>query len=143
MKPIINVNDVNDFQEHKHESFEAKYANISQKIGAEKLGYNITIVPPGKKSWPFHNHHVSEEMFIILDGEGTLRFGDKKYPVKKHDIIACPVGNRSSAHQFINNSKNDLKYLALGTKTDHDICCLLYTSPSPRDRTRSRMPSSA
>ena len=83
MKPIINVNDVNDFQEHKHKSFEAKYANISQKIGAEKLGYNITIVPPGKKSWPFHNHHVSEEMFIILNGEGTLRFGDKKYPVKK------------------------------------------------------------
>ena len=24
-----------------------------------------------------------------------------------------------------------------------DVCCLLYTSPSPRDRTRSRMPSSA
>ena len=24
-----------------------------------------------------------------------------------------------------------------------DIACLLYTSPSPRDRTRSRMPSSA
>ena len=23
------------------------------------------------------------------------------------------------------------------------MCCLLYTSPSPRDRTRSRMPSSA
>ena len=25
----------------------------------------------------------------------------------------------------------------------HSIICLLYTSPSPRDRTRSRMPSSA
>ena len=25
----------------------------------------------------------------------------------------------------------------------HDYNCLLYTSPSPRDRTRSRMPSSA
>ena len=25
----------------------------------------------------------------------------------------------------------------------HDALCLLYTSPSPRDRTRSRMPSSA
>ena len=24
-----------------------------------------------------------------------------------------------------------------------EIACLLYTSPSPRDRTRSRMPSSA
>ena len=27
--------------------------------------------------------------------------------------------------------------------TDNDRGCLLYTSPSPRDRTRSRMPSSA
>ena len=26
---------------------------------------------------------------------------------------------------------------------DRPACCLLYTSPSPRDRTRSRMPSSA
>ena len=26
---------------------------------------------------------------------------------------------------------------------DDDLSCLLYTSPSPRDRTRSRMPSSA
>ena len=28
-------------------------------------------------------------------------------------------------------------------KEGHNIICLLYTSPSPRDRTRSRMPSSA
>ena len=28
-------------------------------------------------------------------------------------------------------------------KTLHPNICLLYTSPSPRDRTRSRMPSSA
>ena len=28
-------------------------------------------------------------------------------------------------------------------KPDECIDCLLYTSPSPRDRTRSRMPSSA
>ena len=27
--------------------------------------------------------------------------------------------------------------------TTEDVICLLYTSPSPRDRTRSRMPSSA
>ena len=29
------------------------------------------------------------------------------------------------------------------TKAQSDKICLLYTSPSPRDRTRSRMPSSA
>ena len=28
-------------------------------------------------------------------------------------------------------------------KVEEFVACLLYTSPSPRDRTRSRMPSSA
>ena len=38
----------------------------------------------------------------------------------------------------------------LNQEIDHDVagsaqhyCCLLYTSPSPRDRQKSRMPSSA
>ena len=30
-----------------------------------------------------------------------------------------------------------------GIKVIHKCCCLLYTSPSPRDRQKSRMPSSA
>jgi len=33
--------------------------------------------------------------------------------------------------------------LTVEAGTVHAIICLLYTSPSPRDRTRSRMPSSA
>ena len=32
---------------------------------------------------------------------------------------------------------------SLGTDLNLTQTCLLYTSPSPRDRTRSRMPSSA
>ena len=32
---------------------------------------------------------------------------------------------------------------SLGNGFDEDICCLLYTSPSPRDLSTSRMPSSA
>ena len=41
-----------------------------------------------------------------------------------------------------NTSKADHK--AAKEKADHQTHpCLLYTSPSPRDRTRSRMPSSA
>ena len=39
----------------------------------------------------------------------------------------------------IGMTKNQIRFL-LGTPM---IDCLLYTSPSPRDRTRSRMPSSA
>ena len=43
----------------------------------------------------------------------------------------------------ITNS-NSLKVKSkLGKRSDYHMDCLLYTSPSPRDRTRSRMPSSA
>ena len=34
-------------------------------------------------------------------------------------------------------------YRALPTTAGHVTICLLYTSPSPRDRQKSRMPSSA
>ena len=41
--------------------------------------------------------------------------------------------------------KHGIKYdkIILVSKAYHSRSCLLYTSPSPRDRTRSRMPSSA
>ena len=35
------------------------------------------------------------------------------------------------------------KTKSLGTNKEQIETCLLYTSPSPRDRTRARMPSSA
>ena len=39
---------------------------------------------------------------------------------------------------------NDIPILGVGESSLPQIkTCLLYTSPSPRDRTRSRMPSSA
>ena len=41
------------------------------------------------------------------------------------------------------NSDSKFEYLFDPLKQDGYFPCLLYTSPSPRDRTRSRMPSSA
>ena len=40
-------------------------------------------------------------------------------------------------------ASNNVYYLDQEDATAHDILCLLYTSPSPRDATLSRMPSSA
>ena len=57
--------------------------------------------------------------------------------------------SRRSADQLIISGKvkvNNKLCNALGTKiseNDKVIVCLLYTSPSPRDATLSRMPSSA
>ncbi len=122
MKPLINLDEVNDFEEIDDGPFQERYAGISEKIGAKKLGYSIAIVPPNKKVCPFHNHRINEEMFLILEGEGTLRFGDREYSIKKNDIIACPPGGREVAHQIINTSDCDIKYLCLSTNEPFDIC---------------------
>ena len=44
------------------------YGVISDGIGAKKLGYNLSVVPPGQRGCPFHNHHNQEERFFILEG---------------------------------------------------------------------------
>ena len=49
------------------------------------------------------------------------------------------------AEVVLSSTPNDKKVYGVysNSETIEDTSCLLYTSPSPRDRTRSRMPSSA
>ena len=44
---------------------------------------------------------------------------------------------------YITRTERSKHLMSLGIPLNTDSTCLLYTSPSPRDRTRSRMPSSA
>ncbi len=128
-KPIMNLNDVKlrarpgamAATGEAAERFDAKMGIIAPLIGAEKLGYNITSVPPGKRAFPFHNHRVNEEMFLILEGEGEVRIGAETYPLKKHDIVACPPGGPETAHQIINSGSVELTYLAVSTKASPEI----------------------
>lgn len=122
MKPVINLDELTLEPEPENGPFQQTYGIISSKIGAKKLGYNLTIVPPGKRACPFHNHHNNEEMFFVIDGEGILRFGDSEFPLRKHDVIACPPGKRDVAHQLINTGSTDLKYLALSTMDRTEVC---------------------
>lgn len=122
MKPVINLDELEMEHTGEEKGFEQAYGVISDHIGAKRLGYNLTVCPPGKRACPFHNHHVNEEMFLILDGEGILRFGDQEYPLRKNDIVACPPGKRDVAHQIINTGTVDLKYLALSTRDPYEVC---------------------
>jgi len=121
MKPFINLSELEMISNEK-DDFQSSYGVISERIGAKRLGYNLTIVAPGKKCCPFHNHHINEEAFFIIQGKGLLRFGDKEYQIKEHDVISCPPGGQEVAHQLINNGSIDLKYLAISTKDNADIC---------------------
>jgi uncharacterized cupin superfamily protein len=120
--PIVNINQLEFTRDLRHgDKFDAKLAPVSPRLGAKKLGYNVTQVAPGKRAFPFHCHHANEELFFILEGEGTLRFGARTMPVKQGDFIGCPPGGPELAHQLINTGTRELRYLAVSTMIDTDI----------------------
>jgi uncharacterized cupin superfamily protein len=101
--------------------FDARMGQIAPRLGAQKLGYNVTAVPPGKAAFPFHCHRVNEEMFFVLQGSGEVRIGTATYPIREGDFIACPPGGPNHAHQIKNTGSVELRYLAVSTKLSPEI----------------------
>ncbi|MBT4483431.1 MAG: cupin domain-containing protein [Candidatus Latescibacteria bacterium] len=71
----------------------------------------VVILEP-EEAPPPHKHDDTEQVFYILEGEGTLTVGEKgeKYPVKSGDVIRIPP---SSIHSIEAEGGNRLKYLAI------------------------------
>jgi uncharacterized cupin superfamily protein len=88
---------------------------------ATKLGAGVDIVPPGKRSCPYHFHYAQEEMFVILEGEGTLRVAGEMIPIRAGDVIGIPPGPEYP-HQIINTSNAPLKYLSISTQEVPEVC---------------------
>ncbi|HVN44761.1 MAG TPA: cupin domain-containing protein [Steroidobacteraceae bacterium] len=121
-KPIVNLEDVQFDDVEENGYYTSRRALFSAGIGARRLGYNLTVLPPGKAQCPFHSHRAEEEMFLILEGEGELRFGTERYRIRKHDVIACPRGGPEVAHQIINTGSSEMRYLALSNLEDVETC---------------------
>ncbi len=124
--PILNIDDI-ELQPWGHgvkipgageasEHYGAHLGAIGQILGAKKLGYNLTVLAPGKSAFPLHAHTVNEEMFFVIEGEGELRLGEERFPIRQGDVIACPPGGAETAHQIVNTSSQKLKYLGVSTR---------------------------
>lgn len=129
-KPILNLDEL-ELQPRPEafaatgpaaEKYDARMAMVSRALGASQLGYNVIAVPPGMRAFPFHNHRVREEMFFILQGTGEVRVGEQRYPIRQGDFIACPAGDAETAHQIINTSEAEIRYLCVSTQVSPEIC---------------------
>lgn len=121
-KPVINLADV-QLRENGHgEKFAAKIGSFGKMIGSTGMGVMLHDVPPGKAAFPFHAHHQTHELFVILEGEGTYRFGTETYPIKANDVLAAPTGTGKVAHQIINTGTVPLRYLGISANPgDTDV----------------------
>jgi uncharacterized cupin superfamily protein len=122
LKPLVNLSEVELTDVEENGFYTSRRAQFSAAIGARKLGYNLTELPPGSAQCPFHSHRAEEEMFLILEGEGELRYGEQRYRIQKHDVIACPTGGPATAHQIINTGSAPMRYLALSNLAEVEIC---------------------
>ena len=118
-EPRINIADAELVQEGNGGGFVAGIAELAPRLGLNGLGCTLIVVPPGKRAYPFHRHHVTDEMFYVLSGAGECRHGDTRFAVKAGDLIGAPAGG--DAHQLINNGREDLRYLAISTMPLVDI----------------------
>lgn len=93
----------------------------SKTMGAEKIHFFIRVIPAGKFAIPYHFHHRAEELFLIVEGEATLRQNDCRRVVKAGDLLFFQVGP-DGAHQLYNHTDTPVKYLDLTTASDGDYC---------------------
>ena len=61
-------------------------------------------------------------MFLILEGEGELRFGEQRFKLRRHDVVACPTGGAEVAHQIINTGTTTMRYLSLSSMSSTEVC---------------------
>ena len=113
IKPVMNVADVPMRKTSHGESFEAEVGSFGRLIGSTGIGVMLHAVAPGKRAFPFHAHHQTQELFVILEGEGTYRFGKDTYPIRAGDVLAAPTGSAEVAHQIVNTGTATLKYLGI------------------------------
>ena len=72
----------------------------------------------------------------------AIGFNDKEFDEVTY---AAKVADQfqTSHHELTVQENVEANLVSIARYFDEPFACLLYTSPSPRDRTRSRMPSSA
>jgi uncharacterized cupin superfamily protein len=100
--------------------YETRCARLSTGTAARKLGGGFDIVPPGKRSCPYHFHHNQEELFVVLRGHGTLRVDGALLPLEAGDVVFIPPGPEF-AHQILNDSDAPLEYLSFSTQEATEV----------------------
>jgi len=75
---------------------------LKSDLGLEAVGVSLSRVEPGMGYPFFHAHKAQEEIFICLNGSGTMLVGDEEITMQPGDFLRISadvpraVGNRTS-----------------------------------------------
>ncbi len=122
---VVNARDVAE-DAREGATVERAVRDLGRAAGSYKTGLRLFDVRPGKLLNPPHCHSAEEEIFVVLDGEGTLELwphlrqgGEhESHPVRRGSVVARPAGT-GRAHTFRAGDAG-LSVLAYGTRDPRD-----------------------
>jgi len=112
--------DAMQWTEASQGKFRYRRKSFTRALGARLLGFSLYEVPPGASAFPSHFHCANEEALYVLEGEGTLRLGDKEIALRKGHFVTLPPG-AGNAHRLVNSSDKPLKYICVSTAVLPDV----------------------
>jgi uncharacterized cupin superfamily protein len=95
-----------------------KYGNRRKPLGGERLTAGLWELAPGKRSFPLHAHHVTEEAMFVVSGHAHVRTPEGTTPIGPGDYVSFPAGG--PAHQLVNDGDEPLVYLGLSASQGFD-----------------------
>jgi len=96
-----------------------KFSGRRKALGGERLSCGLWELPPGKRSFPLHVHHVTEEAMYVVSGRGKVRTPDGETGIGPGDYISFLPGG--TAHQLVNDGAEPLVYLAMSSVQGFDL----------------------
>ena len=97
----------------------SQFKGRRKALGGDKLSCGLWELPPGKRSFPFHFHHGTEEALYVLSGKAKLRTTDGETRLGPGDFVSFPAGG--PAHQIINEGSEPFVYLAISAGVGVDV----------------------
>jgi uncharacterized cupin superfamily protein len=85
----------------------------------DELGATVYHLGPG--NWaPFHFHHASEELMVVLQGRPTLRMEDGNRQLEEGEVLHFPTGP-DGAHGVANETDDPVRYLMASTLKSPEV----------------------
>jgi mannose-6-phosphate isomerase-like protein (cupin superfamily) len=90
-----------------------EYLADYHRKGAGIKFYHDNLLQPGD-SIGEHAHKDDEEMYVILDGSGTMKIDSVTQPVVSGDIC---ITRRGHSHSLANTGKSPMRFLVVGVNS--------------------------
>ena len=85
-----------------------------ETTGSRLVDYRISTYQP-MAYVATHRHKVQEQIYHVLEGEGSMEIEGERRIVRKHDVIFIPP---SISHSICNNGISDLTFIVVTTPVE-------------------------